>query len=90
MAFIFLRTIVKGLELGLNLIYLDEVGFKLENANFYIWRKNGELFYGVAKSNSKIKLDVFLAVDENQILYGKFLNIKILKVVTLFNIWMNC
>ena len=74
MAFCFLRTIIRSMELGLNIVYLDEVGFTLDNKNFYTWKKKDDFFYGGAKNNQKTKLNIILSIDENQILYGKFLN----------------
>jgi len=35
MIFIFLGAISRALELGPNLIYIDEFGFEMDNANFY-------------------------------------------------------
>jgi len=74
MSFIFLKIILRAIELGLNLIYLDEVGFSLENQNFYTWKTKDDLFYGGAKINQKVKLNAILSINENEILYGKLLN----------------
>ena len=71
MTFIFLKIIERGLYLGLNLIYLDEVGFSLNNSNYYTWRKEGQLIFGGSKNAQKNKLNVILSIDENEIIYGK-------------------
>ena len=70
MIFIFLGIISRALALDLNLVYIDEVGFIMENSNYYTWKKDRELVYGGPKNNSKKKLNVILVVDENEILFG--------------------
>ena len=35
----FIKGIVRGLHLGLKLIYINETGFKLANNNYFQWRR---------------------------------------------------
>ena len=53
MSLIFLNCIVRGIELGLNLIYIDEVSFEIENNNFYTWRGNDDIIIDGPKSDNK-------------------------------------
>lgn len=64
MAFIFIRIIIRAIELGLNLIYFDEVGFNLENNNFYTWKNKEIYFIVVQNTTKKYKLNVILSIDK--------------------------
>ena len=39
MNFLFLKSICRCLSLGLNIIYIDETGFSLNNTNLRMWCK---------------------------------------------------
>jgi len=72
MNFIFLKTICRCLNLGLNIIYLDETGFSLNNTNLRMWRKKDEEILEGPKINSKLKINLIMAIDKNQIIYGQY------------------
>lgn len=72
MSFTFLRGIFRSLFLKLNLIFVDETGFLLENNNYYIWRNPSEEINQGAKNNSKERMNLILAVSSNKIIAKKF------------------
>ena len=63
MSFLFLKGISRALFLKLNLIYIDETGFILENNNFRTWRSsNDELIIG-PEINKKIKMTMIIKIN---------------------------
>ena len=72
MNFLFLKSICSCLSLGLNIIYIDETGFSLNNTNLRMWRKKDEEIQGGAKTNSKMKINLIKAIDKKQIIYGQY------------------
>ena len=72
MSFLFLKGISRALFLKLNLIYIDETGFILENNNFRTWRSsNDELIIG-PEINKKKRLNLILASSKEKIVYSLF------------------
>ena len=53
MNFIFLKIICNCLNLGLNIIYVDEIGFSLNNTNLKMWRKKNEEIHDGPKTKEK-------------------------------------
>jgi transposase len=41
--FIFIKTFIRALSLGLNIIFIDESNFQLQNNHLRVWRKKDEL-----------------------------------------------
>lgn len=72
MAYCFIIGVTKSIELNLNLVYIDECGFFLENNNLKYWRKNGEEITGGAKNNNKGKINLILAINKNEIILGHY------------------
>ena len=72
MKFNFLRIIIRSLELGLKVIYIDEVGFGLENNNFFTWKSENQLIIGGPKNNSKAKINAISAVDDDGVIFTFF------------------
>ena len=72
MNFLFLKSICRCLRLGLNIIYIDETGFSLNNTNLRMWRKKDEDIIGGSKTNSKNKINLIMAIDKKQIIYGQY------------------
>lgn len=73
MCFIFLRVLLRSLILHLNIIYVDETGFVLQNNNFYTWREKREEIYDGAKSKIKERINLILAISNNKVVHKKFL-----------------
>ena len=72
MSFLFIKGIIRSLFLDLNLIFVDETGFLLENNNFYIWRNSTEEIFRGPKKNVKQRTNLILAVSKSNIIYKKF------------------
>ena len=72
MNFIFLKIICRCLNLGFNIIYIDETGFSLNNTNLRIWRKANEEICDGPKIDTKQKINLIMAMDKNQIIYGQY------------------
>ena len=53
MSFLFIKGIIRSLFLNLNLIFVDETGFLLENNNYYTWRNSREEIFRDPKKNVK-------------------------------------
>ena len=68
MTLIFIKGIIRSKEIGLNIVYVDETGFMLENNNFYTWRERNNEFYGGSKSKLKEKLNLILGVNKNKVI----------------------
>ena len=69
MSFLFIKGIIRSLFLDLNLIFVDETGFLLENNNFYIWRNSTEEIFRGPKKNVKQRTNLILAVSKSNIIY---------------------
>lgn len=72
MAFIFIRIFLKSLSLNLNIIFLDETGFLLENNNYFTWRQNNETICKGPKNKLKERLNLILAVSNQKIIRKAF------------------
>ena len=70
----FIKGIVRGLHLGLKLIYIDETGFKLANNNYFQWRKKDELIFAGAECDIKRQLNMILAFDDEKIVHSYLTN----------------
>ena len=70
----FIKGIIRGLKQNLNLIFIDETGFQLNNNNYYTWRNYDEDILGGPKKDMKKKINMILAVDDNKILNYNLLN----------------
>ena len=68
MGFLFLRGIIRAIELNLNIIYIDETGFRLNNENLKIWRKDKGDVLGGAIHSTKEKVNAIMAVDKKEII----------------------
>ena len=44
MRFLFIKGILRALIFGLKILFIDETSFKLNNANYYQWRKKRAYF----------------------------------------------
>ena len=63
MSFVFLRCIIKSLELKLNLLFVDETGFLLENNNYFSWRNPDEEIYKGPKTK-KNEFNTFISISK--------------------------
>ena len=68
MGFVFIIGLIKSIQLCLNIIFVDETEFILENNNFYCWREN----FMEDKKNLKQKLNLILGVDKSKNNYKIF------------------
>ena len=68
MNLLFYKTIVRGLFIGLNPIYLDESGFQLFNNKYYRWRKREDEFPYGPNGNVLEKSNMIIAVSADSIL----------------------
>lgn len=73
MSFVFLRGILRAIYLNLNIIFIDESGFYLQNNNFRMWRNRKEEILLGPESNSKNKINLLLAADRTQIINKKLI-----------------
>ena len=74
MNFIFLKAICRCIRLGLKLVYIDETGFSLNNTNLRMWRKSKEEILKGPKQDSHQKINLIMAIDNQQIIYGQYYN----------------
>ena len=72
MSFVFMRCIIRSLELKLNLLFIDETGFLLENNNYFSWRNPDEEVYKGPKTNVKERLNLILCVSNSKVIAKKF------------------
>ena len=70
MRHLFIKTIVRSLNFGLKILFIDETGFKLDNANYYQWRKKKDIISGGGKEELKKQINMILAIDNEKILYN--------------------
>ena len=73
MSFIFIRGILRSLSLKLNLIFVDETGFLLENNNYHSWRVPKEEIHAGPKIKAKQRLNLILGVSNSEVICYKFL-----------------
>lgn len=52
------------------IVFIDETGFSLNNANLKVWRNSKEQIYAGARGNGKEKINLILAINKNEILLG--------------------
>jgi len=72
MSFVFLRCIIRSLELKLKLLFVDETGFLLENNNYFSWRNPDEEIYQGPKTKTKERLNLILCVSNSKVITKKF------------------
>ena len=72
MTYLYLKLISEVLKLGFNLIFVDETGFHLNNNNLRMWRKHGQEIYGGPKNNGNQKINLIMAIDKSEIIYGQY------------------
>ena len=70
MRFLFIKGILRALNFGLKILFIDETGFKLNNANYYQWRKRKELISGGGKEELKKQMNMILGIDNNKIIHS--------------------
>ena len=71
MTFAFIKGISRCLKLGLKFVFIDETGFSLNNSNLKLWRKPNDNVIGGAKQESKKRINLIMAIDNKEILYGE-------------------
>ena len=72
MSYGFIEGIIKAITLKLNIVYLDECGFQIENNNLRIWRKSENEILAGSKKDLKKKINLILAINSNEILLGNY------------------
>lgn len=72
MAFLFLKSIIKSIKLGLNIIYLDETSFCLNNLNLRMRRKDKGEIVGSAKTKRKVRINLIMGIDTKEIIYAHY------------------
>jgi len=73
MSFVFIRIFFRSMLMKLNIIFVDETGFLLQNNNYFSWRERDEQIYSGAKKNNKERLNLILAVTNQNVIHKKFL-----------------
>lgn len=66
-SFIFIKIIIRAMELNFNFIYIDETNFCLENNHYKTWRTKDDNINFACKTKKKINM--ILAVSINNIIY---------------------
>jgi transposase len=74
MEYCFLIGIIKAIENKLNLIFLDESGFKINGNNLYMWVKDKDSIYGGAKKDIKKRINLILGINKSEIILGHYYN----------------
>ena len=69
--FFFLKILIRGLRLGLDVIYVDESGFYTKNENYYTWRVGNNEFYHHIEDNGKANL--LIGVSRSKIIKYKII-----------------
>lgn len=72
MGYSFIIGIIKAIESKLNIIFIDETGFEIVNNHLYMWRKKGEQITGGPKKEIKKRINLILAMDKKEIIYGQY------------------
>lgn len=71
MSFFFYKTVLRGLLLGIEPIFIDETGFQIQNNKYYRWRLPQEEYPYGAKKDTLKKINLILAVSNKQVIYYK-------------------
>ena len=74
MSLLFIKAIIRSIRLKLNIIFIDETGFCLNNTNGKVWRKNKEEILRGPKTNSKNRINLILGINTKEIVYGEYYN----------------
>lgn len=67
--FLFIKVIINTLRLGLNIIYVDESNFQLQNSHLKVWRNKNE--YPYFKVGPKGRRNIILAISTQELLLYK-------------------
>ena len=70
MSFLFIKIILRAIELNLNIVFIDESHFHLKQPNFKTWIKKREFPHIGSKKNEKINF--LLAVSKNKLINYHF------------------
>lgn len=70
MSFLFIKILLRAIELNLNIIFIDESHFRLKQPNFKTWIKKEDFSHIGSKMNEKINF--LLAVSSNKLINFKF------------------
>lgn len=68
----FIKILVRAINIGFKIYFMDESDISLKNNNFRCWRKNKELIYHNCTKNKRSNL--LLIVDSNSVIYYKINN----------------
>ena len=69
MTYIFIRGFLRRMILKLNIIFVYETNFIINNINFYTWREPEEKINAGEKQNNKERLNLILAVSKEKIFH---------------------
>lgn len=69
MTYIFIRGFLRRMILKLNIIFVYETNFIINNINFYIWRDPEEKINAGEKQNNKERLNLILAISKEKIFH---------------------
>lgn len=70
MSFLFIKILLRAIELNLNIVFIDESHFRLKQPNFKTWIKKGDFSHIGSKKNGKINF--LLAVSNNKLINYHF------------------
>ena len=67
MSFIFIKTFIRAIKIGLKPLYIDESGLMITNNNYRRWRiRNMDINIG-PKKNAKIKSNLLLCSSDKEL-----------------------
>ena len=67
--FVFVKTLIRALAIGINIIYIDETNFQLQNNHLRVWRKRDEL--PLFNCLQKGRKNLIMAISEKDLLLYK-------------------
>ena len=74
MSFIFIKILIRAIQMELIPIFIDETGFMLENNCYKRWREKREEFNVGPNTNKKKRTNLILVVSSNKVILDKFMN----------------
>ena len=74
MLYIFLKAIIRAIQIEIEIVYVDGTGCFLQKNNYRDWVSEEDTIIKGAKTKLKEKINIIMAINSKEVLYYKAVN----------------